>query len=181
MTTPSPYIACARDALLLKAKHLPEGYTIAEHGFPPPIPTPGITMTNPSPPSYIPAIKVITVKPHGSIMKAAAVTGIGRMNVIDLPAAALPSPGASADPGGHENPWGLKFDLQGLESQLREAKQWGQGVIVVVTLGEVNTVSVLSLTASFYHRGRGKRMKETDTVYLGLVFGRWRFTGRFHA
>ncbi|KAJ9095675.1 hypothetical protein QFC21_005547 [Naganishia friedmannii] len=125
-------LACARDALLLNSKHLPKGYTIAEHGFPPPIHSPT------SPTSFLPPIKVITVKPHGSIMKAAAVTGIGRMNVLDLPASALPSTEVTVGPV-EDDPWGLKFDLEALENQLKDAKQCGQGVIVVVTLGEVNT------------------------------------------
>lgn len=79
------------------------------------------------------------MKPHGSIYKAAAVTGIGRMNVVDLPAARA----AAVDElvGQHADPWGLGFDLEGLEVQLRDAERYGQGVIVVVTLGEVNTVS----------------------------------------
>ncbi|KAJ9114704.1 hypothetical protein QFC22_005580 [Naganishia vaughanmartiniae] len=123
-------LACARDALLLNAKHLSEGYTIAEHGFPPPIPT-HITSTNSSP-SYIPAIKIITVKPHGSVLKAAAITGIGRINVVDLPKA--------NHNDGDADPWGLAFDLHELENELSAAQRVGQGVVVVVTLGEVNTV-----------------------------------------
>lgn len=58
-------------------------------------------------------------------------TGIGRANVHDLPCA---QPGAG-------DPWGLGFDLEKLESQLRRAEEIRQGIIVVVTLGEVNTVS----------------------------------------
>lgn len=112
------YEACARDALLLKSPHLPPDYSIAEHGFPAPI-------------SGEAAIKVLTVKAHGSILKAAAVTGLGRANVRDIP----------APKRGEGDPWGLAFDLKVLEEDLRHAREVGQGVIVVVTLGEVNTVS----------------------------------------
>jgi hypothetical protein len=40
--------------------------------------------------------------------------------------------------------WGLAFDVVRLEEELQEAESIGQGVIVVVTLGEVNTVSPIS-------------------------------------
>jgi hypothetical protein len=116
--------ACGRDALLLGSPHLPKGYTIAEHGFPPQIPTSG------SGQGFVPAIKVLTVKAHGSILKAAAITGIGRANVVDI-----------AEGMGEGNEWGLAFDVFRLEEELKEAESIGQGVIVVVTLGEVNTVS----------------------------------------
>ncbi|KAJ9111457.1 hypothetical protein QFC19_001226 [Naganishia cerealis] len=118
-------LACARDALLLNSPHLPENYTIAENGFPPSIPSP----TNPGE-SFIPPIKVLTVKAHGSILKAAAVTGIGRMNVHEAADASSPN---------LQDPWSLKFDLGKLARELETAKRIGQGVIVVVTLGEVNT------------------------------------------
>lgn len=137
--------ACARDALLLDSPHLPNGYTIAEHGFPSSIPHPE------KPHQLVPPIKVLTVKSHGSILKAAAITGIGRLNVHDLPSMET----------GPSNPWALGFDLAGLEGELQRATEVGQGVIVVVTLGEVNTV-----------RLRGCR-EECVLNHLG--------TGRVHA
>jgi hypothetical protein len=45
---------------------------------------------------------------------------------------------------GEGNKWGLAFDVVRLERELKEAESRGQGVIVVVTLGEVNTVSPIS-------------------------------------
>ncbi len=76
-------------------------------------------------------MQVLTVKPHGSIYKAASVVGIGRRNVIDI---SMPS---------EEKGRSLGFDLDELEKRLKRGKEEGRGILVVVQLGEVNTVSQL--------------------------------------
>ncbi len=79
----------------------------------------------------MPPIQIITVKAHGSILKSAAVTGIGRANVLD----------GSRETVEESDPWGLGFDLVNLEQKLERVRKAGGGVIVAIALGEVNTVS----------------------------------------
>jgi hypothetical protein len=116
-------LACARDSLLLNHPRLPKGWTVAEDGFPP-------QTLDPSG-DPIPPIRVFCRKAHGSINKAAAVTGIGRRNVVDVP------PGTDA--------MKIGMDAHVLERELRETKGMGIGCIVVVGLGEVNTVSLAAI------------------------------------
>lgn len=66
-------------------------------------------------------VEVLGVKVHASIVKAAAIVGIGRKNCIDL------------DDGY------LKFDLVKLEARLKANVEAGKGSIIVVGAGEVNT------------------------------------------
>jgi hypothetical protein len=73
-------------------------------------------------------MQIFCRRSHGSINKAAAVTGIGRRNVIDL-----------AMPG--KDILQVGMDLDELEKKLRESQAQGIARIVVVGLGEVNTVS----------------------------------------
>ena len=92
---------------------------MAEDGFPP------LTLDEQGRP--IPAIRVFCRKPHGSINKAAAVLGIGRRNVVDVPAG--------------RDEMAIGMDVQELDRELAKATELGVGCVVVVTLGEVNTVS----------------------------------------
>lgn len=108
---------------MLDHPRLPNGWTVAEDGFPP------LTLDPSGDP--IPPIRVFCRKAHGSINKAAAVTGIGRRNVVDI------------DPGTDAMKIGM--DAHVLERELRKAKGMGIGCIVVVGLGEVNTVSPAGL------------------------------------
>lgn len=106
-------LACARDYLstLFIPEYEGEEYSISEHGFFP----------------LLQPMQVLTVKPHGSIYKAASVVGIGRRNVIDI---SMPS---------EEKGRSLGFDLDELEKRLKRGKEEGRGILVVVQLGEVNT------------------------------------------
>ncbi|GFZ49126.1 hypothetical protein JCM24511_06876 [Saitozyma sp. JCM 24511] len=107
-------LACARDHLYASSPHLPEGYSYAQDGPPS---APGL----PSPP-----IIILTLHPHFSILKAAALVGLGGgPRVVH----ALPSS------AGDE----LAFDLPALKARLEEERAVGRGVIVCYGLGEVNT------------------------------------------
>lgn len=64
---------------------------------------------------------------------------------------------------GEGNEWGLAFDEGRLERELREAEAMGQGVIVVVTLGEVNTVSLT-------HTEKGRLLNDSDRAGSRLAF-----------
>ncbi|KAH8923543.1 PLP-dependent transferase [Atractiella rhizophila] len=68
-------------------------------------------------------VVVLHAASHASVSKAASLVGIGRKQCYDLGV------------GGRE--W--DFDLEKLEERLKEAKEKGDGVIVVAQLGEVNT------------------------------------------
>lgn len=94
---------------------------MAEDGFPP-----AATEVEEGDLSYIPSIQVFCRKPHGSINKAAAVLGIGRRNVVEVPS------GSDA--------MGIGMNAEALDRKLAERKISGVGCIVVLTLGEVNTV-----------------------------------------
>ena len=107
-------LACARDHLYSTSPHLPQGYSFAQSGPP--------TGHNiPSPP-----IILLTLHPHYSVLKAAALVGIGSgPNVVHT------MPAMSEDE--------LAFDTSALRSRLAEEKMIGRGVIVTYGLGEVNT------------------------------------------
>jgi glutamate/tyrosine decarboxylase-like PLP-dependent enzyme len=122
--------ACARDSFLTSHPDLPSGYSIAEYGFPSCLPSP--------------AIVVLAVSPHASFLKAAAVSGIGRSNVINMPHAT-----------GDEN----GFDLAELQKRLQSEKERGAKVIVGITMGEVNTGGF----------GRNNR----QAIDLARKFGAW--------
>lgn len=66
------------------------------------------------------------------IVKAAAITGIGRKNCIDL---------------GESKDGGLGFDLIKLEERMKSNKAQGKASLVVVGFGEVNTLSPLPAPA----------------------------------
>jgi hypothetical protein len=106
--------------LLLDHPLVAKGWSIAEDGFPP---TSLCPKGQPKP-----VMQIFCRRSHGSINKAAAVTGIGRRNVIDL-----------AAPG--EDILQVGMDLDELETKLRQSQAEGIARIVVVGLGEVNTVS----------------------------------------
>jgi hypothetical protein len=114
------FTACARDSLLIDHPHLPKGWTIAEDGFPPSL------MGADGVPR--PAIRVFCRRSHGSINKAAAITGIGRRNVVELESSG-------------EDQLKVGMDVDDLEETLKAAQSDGVGRIVLVGLGEVNTVS----------------------------------------
>lgn len=125
-------LSCAREAQLrlLNAGQGDEEWSLAEMGF-------GAEECR--------RVKVFVAKPHASINKAAALTGIGRRNVIDV-GRKWESKGegeASEDEeqGAHRRVAGLDFDLDMLERELEEAQSLRFGRIVVVGMGEVNTVS----------------------------------------
>lgn len=107
-------MACARDYLYANSPHLPQGYSYAQSG-------PPSSPTLPSPP-----IVVLGLHPHFSILKAAALVGIGGgPGVIQ----SLP---ADADDE-------LAIDIAALHARLAAEKEVGRGVIVTYGLGEVNT------------------------------------------
>ncbi len=100
-------------------------------------------------------IRVLATKPHASILKAAALTGIGRANILDCSRMrSAPTSKMAPDGEGGEGPvgvgedaedddesrYGLMFDLERVERELREAEEDGRAVIMAVALGEVNTV-----------------------------------------
>ena len=66
-----------------------------------------------------PRIYVFTDRHHASIEKAAAVVGIGRANVISLPS---------------------KGFTEALKEKLTRCEEKGEGAVVVLSFGEVNTV-----------------------------------------
>ncbi|WWC59170.1 uncharacterized protein I303_101718 [Kwoniella dejecticola CBS 10117] len=107
-------LACARDHLLSQSPHLPHNYSWARDGPPS---APGL----PSPP-----LVILSLHPHFSIAKAAALVGLGSGPKIiqQIP----------ADPEDE-----LAFDLGELEERLKAEKEVGRGVIVVYGVGEVNT------------------------------------------
>ncbi|KIJ45920.1 hypothetical protein M422DRAFT_29566 [Sphaerobolus stellatus SS14] len=84
-------------------------------------------------------VKVYTDRPHSSLLKAAAITGIGRSNVIDLGKPIKREGDDNADSGT------FGIDLAELEKYLKEAAESSatSGVrtaaIVVLSFGEVNT------------------------------------------
>ena len=112
--------ACARDALLLDHPLVAKGWSISEDGFPP------TSLDAKGQPK--PVMQIYCRRSHGSINKAAAVTGIGRRNVIDL-----------AAPG--EDILQVGMDLDDLATKLRQSQAENVARVVVVGLGEVNTVS----------------------------------------
>lgn len=87
---------------------------------------------------------MLSVIPHGSIHKAAALTGIGRANVIEVP---------------HPSGEPTSFDLAALETRLQHENERGTKVIVVITMGEVNT------------GGFGKSTKQA--IELAKRYGAW--------
>ena len=109
-------VACARDWLYSVSPHLPKGYSYAQDG-PPQIPN----LTGPP-------IVILSLHPHFSIAKAAALVGLGSGPRIIH----------SLPPQRDDE---LAFDLEVLESRLKEEKEAGRGVIVCYGLGEVNTGS----------------------------------------
>ena len=97
-----------------ESPHLPPGYSFAQDGPPsgPTIPSPPIT--------------ILALHPHFSIVKAAALVGLG-----GGPKVVKTIRAASDDE--------LTFDLDALKARLVEEKKVGRGVIVAYGLGEVNT------------------------------------------
>ena len=107
-------VACARDHLYAHSPHLPKGYSYAQSGPP----------SGPSIPN--PPLVLLTLHPHYSILKAAALVGLGSgPNVVHT----LPC----------EEDDELAFDLRALRARLAQEKSTGRGVIVIYGLGEVNT------------------------------------------
>lgn len=76
-------------------------------------------------------IRIFALHPHYSILKAAALVGLGNGgDVLHI----LPH-----DPSDPEK---LSFDQEVLRKRLQEEKEAGRGVIVVYGAGEVNTGSI---------------------------------------
>lgn len=107
--------ACAREFLYANLPGLPQGYHYAQDG------PPSRAHSLPDPP-----IVILALHPHYSILKAAALVGIGAgpKSVRSVPASAEDE---------------LTFDLVALETALKLCTAEGRGVIVVHGLGEVNT------------------------------------------
>ena len=93
---------------------LPPGYSFSQDGPP----------TGPNIPS--PPIIILGLHPHFSVTKAASLVGLG-----GGPRVVRQVPASKDDE--------LSFDLQALETSLKEAKASQQGVIVTYGMGEVNT------------------------------------------
>lgn len=68
-------------------------------------------------------VKVFSAMAHSSLLKAAAVVGIGRKNVVDI--------------GRVEKPW--EINLARLKEELERAEAEGVVCIIAVSIGEVNT------------------------------------------
>lgn len=107
-------IACAREFLYANSPHLSRGYSYARSG-------PPSSATLPNPP-----IAVLALHPHYSILKAAALVGIGSGPDV-----------VHSMPCREDNE--LAFDLVALEERLRAEKAIGRGVVLAYGLGEVNT------------------------------------------
>jgi hypothetical protein len=105
--------ACGRDYVIRKALNNPS-YSVADSGFPVGV-----------------QIRVITDRHHVSIEKVAAVVGIGRKNVVDLPVTSNNSGMLFSE----------RLDVE-LDSYSNEDITTGirTGLIVVVGFAEVNTV-----------------------------------------
>ncbi|RXK42241.1 hypothetical protein M231_00600 [Tremella mesenterica] len=107
-------LACARDHLYANYKYLPPGYSLAQRG-PPSVPN----LTGPP-------IIILGLHPHFSILKAAALVGIGA------------GPEVVQQLSSRQDDE-LAIDLEVLEKRLKEEREVGRGVIVTYGLGEVNT------------------------------------------
>ncbi|KAK4195167.1 pyridoxal phosphate-dependent transferase [Triangularia verruculosa] len=68
-------------------------------------------------------IKILTSKPHSSLVKAAKVLGLGEEGVVDV--------------GQDGKPW--RIDLDKLESTLQNAEENHTACIIAISCGEVNT------------------------------------------
>ncbi|KAK0668981.1 putative L-2,4-diaminobutyrate decarboxylase [Cercophora samala] len=68
-------------------------------------------------------IKILTSKPHSSLLKAAKILGLGEDSVIDI--------------GQDDKTW--RLDLDRLDAQLREAEGQNAACIIAISAGEVNT------------------------------------------
>jgi hypothetical protein len=131
--------ACGRDFAVRKALGNPY-YSVGDDGFPPGV-----------------QIRVLTDRHHASIEKAAAVVGIGRKNIVELP---LPVPGpVSSIQATESNEMDVDSNVTDgddaiiefadlLERELTKYREFARSgsktkyaVIVVVGFGEVNTVS----------------------------------------
>jgi hypothetical protein len=86
---------------------------------------------------------VYSDRPHGSLLKASGIVGIGRSNVVDL--------GRKTGDGDV-----VGIDLGELEKYLGEAAEPGSriGAVVSLSFGEISTVR-FTLTASNVHTPRG--------------------------
>jgi hypothetical protein len=74
-------------------------------------------------------VKVFTDRPHASLLKASAIVGIGRANVVDL----------GKKSGDSE---AIGIELGELERHLKETSPGsGKAAIVSLSFGEINTVS----------------------------------------
>lgn len=80
--------------------------------------------------------------PHASIKKAAAIVGIGRARVKDV-GRKVAQVGGDDEALARARAAVLDFDLEGLEHHLQAARTKKEGSIIVVGMGEVNTVSTL--------------------------------------
>ena len=80
-----------------------------------------------------PKIHVFTDRHHASIEKAAAVVGIGRANVLYLPTTGF---------------------IEELKVKLNRCKENGEGAVVVLSFGEVNTVRNLICGQGWFLRHR---------------------------
>jgi glutamate/tyrosine decarboxylase-like PLP-dependent enzyme len=127
-------LACARDALFLKGtKTVPAGWVVAEDGFPPGGAQVEILGARVHASVHFPSsnrrpwrCRALADWPEPiwdspQLVKAAAVTGIGRRNVVDLGAG------------------DLSFDLARLEDRLQQNRELGKASIVAVGFGEINT------------------------------------------
>lgn len=68
-------------------------------------------------------IKILTSKPHSSLLKAAKILGLGEECVLDV--------------GQDDKPW--RIDLDKLEPALKEAEKNSTACIIAISSGEVNT------------------------------------------
>lgn len=123
-------LACAREEVIERTVRRTKGideWSLAQEGFG----------------QDTPSVNVFVTRPHASIQKAAALVGIGRKRVIDVGFKPLFSNGDQFDPTNSrdisEGVKVLDFDLTSLEQHLSTSYKNGQGSIVVVGMGEVNT------------------------------------------
>ncbi|CAO1635381.1 unnamed protein product [Sympodiomycopsis kandeliae] len=129
-------MACAREEVLeriMSAKTGQEEWSMSEEGFS----------------ENVPAVNVFVAIPHASIKKAAALTAIGRKRVVDVGLVAnfsntdtSSSEFLTREEDIKEGVKVLDFDLVKLEASLRSSQEAGNGSIIVVGMGEVNTGSL---------------------------------------
>ncbi|KAI5860118.1 PLP-dependent transferase [Durotheca rogersii] len=102
------------------------------------------------------SIEVLTSLGHSSLAKAAAVVGVGRASVRELPRSAA-------------EPWGL--DLEGVEAALAAGAAAGVAAVIAVSAGEVNTGRFATRGGADMRRLRALADRYRAWVHVDGAFG----------